>query len=93
MEDQNLEEIAGSKAGKMSNEMRLVIEMQKSLLKAKTPGDVELVFAEGEKIIGQDIRFVDRIGLLIQSVLMLEGGRDAYNMAVDFFLKVPREEA
>lgn len=88
---QDLEEIAGSKAGKMSEEMRFVIELQKSLLKCKTPGDVELVFNKGEEIMGSQIRFVDRIGLLVQSVLMLDGDqRESYNAAVDFFVQVAK---
>lgn len=86
-----MEKISGSKAGKMSEEMRFVIELQKSLLKCKTPGDVELVFNKGEEIMGSQIRFVDRIGLLVQSVLMLDGDqRESYNAAVDFFVQVAK---
>ena len=89
MNELTTEDIAGEKAGgQMSPEMRLVIDTQKALLKARQAGDVELVFAEVEKKMGSGIRLVDRIGLMMQTLFMLEDQDDVYNNAVDFFVKI-----
>jgi hypothetical protein len=89
--DQTANDLAGSKAGAMSQEMKFILEAERALLKCKSPGDVELVFDQVEKDLEHQTNYVDRIGLLMQALLMMESTKEAYNTAVDFFVKVAKK--
>ena len=90
-EEDDLTKIAGTKARKMSDEMKFVLNVQKGLIQCRNGAEVDLVFHKAETEAGQEIRWIDRIGVILQTVLLLDIGKSTYSNVVDLFLQIVKD--